>query len=350
MISVLVVEDSPTVRAFLVHIFSRDPELRVVGTATNGAEALEAVQRLKPDVITMDMTMPRMNGFEATRQIMETMPTPIVIVSGSQDPKEVATTFQAMEAGALAVLPRPQGPGHPEFEATAAALVQTVKLMAEVKVVRRWPRTAQAKKGGAVRTKADTGVAPAGIQVVAIGASTGGPLALQTVLSGLSPAFPVPVLIVQHMAPGFIQGFVDWLAQTSGFPVHVAVDGEALAAGQAYVAPDGYHMKVSTTRRILLTKENPDHGLRPSVSRLFHAVADVFGAQAAGVLLTGMGTDGAEGLKRLKDLGAATIAQDEGSAVVHGMPGAAIQEGAALYVLPPERIAVTLKTLVGQNQ
>jgi two-component system chemotaxis response regulator CheB len=214
MIKVLVVEDSVVLREFLVHVLGLDPELRVVGTARNGEEALESVTRLRPDVITMDINMPRMNGFEATRRLMETRPTPIVIVSGSWDPDEVATSFRAVEAGALAVLPRPAGIGHPEHAAMAAHLVQTVKLMAEVKVVRRWGRPKREATLPSVFREAEArpGPMPAEVEAVALGASTGGPLVLQTILSGLPGDFPASVFLVQHMAAGFMQGFVDWLA------------------------------------------------------------------------------------------------------------------------------------------
>lgn len=345
VIRVLLVEDSRAVAEFLTHVFNADPGIRVVGIAVNGEEGLEAAQRTKPDVITMDIYMPKMDGFEATRRIMEACPTPIVIVSGSTSVGEVATNFRAIEAGALAVVARPPGPDHPSHEAQTKELLTTVKLMSEVKVVRRWPRSGIVQ-APPVAPQGETQKAPSAIQVVAIGASTGGPLALQTLLSGLPREFAVPVLIVQHMAPGFLEGFVEWLARSSGFPTRVAAASERLLPGHAYVAPDDFHMGVSTDRRILLSKAVQENGTRPSVSFLFRSVQAVFGAHAAGVLLTGMGKDGAEELKQLKDAGAMTIAQDEESSVVHGMPGQAIQIGAAMRVLPPEAIANALTTMV----
>jgi two-component system, chemotaxis family, protein-glutamate methylesterase/glutaminase len=348
MITVLIVEDSPVVRDFLRHMLSADPEIQVIGTASDGEAALDAVQRQKPDVITMDIHMPRMNGLEATRRIMETHPTPIVIVSSSVVADEVTTTFRAIEAGALAVVPRPQGLGHPEHEATAQELIRTVKLMSEVKVVRRWPHRRSESRPPAAQ-KADKPRTSAAIQVVAVGASTGGPPVLQTLLSGLPKDFPVPVLIVQHMAAGFVQGFAEWLTQSTGFPVHVGVADDYLLPGHAYVAPDGVHMQVGMGRRIVLSQEAPKNGLRPSVSYLFQSVAYVFGCYAAGVLLTGMGKDGAEELKLLRDKGAVTIVQDKDSAVVYGMPGEAVKLDAATYVLPPERMAVSLVRLANKK-
>lgn len=350
MIKVLVVEDSPVVREFLIHVLSSDPGIRVVGTAHDGEEALDAVRRYQPDVITMDIHMPKMDGLEATRRIMETDPRPIVIVSGSHDPGEVTTTFQAIEAGALAVLPRPAGIGHADYEATARELVQTVKLMSEVKVVRRWPRVR--RDALAPRpVKMRLAHAPAQVvRIVAIGASTGGPPALHTILAGLPKAFPAPVLIVQHMATGFVRGFVEWLAQSASLPVHVAAHGEAILPGHVYIAPDEYQMKVERSGKIALTRDPPENGMCPSVSYLFRSIADNYGCDAVAGLLTGMGRDGAEELRLLKEKGAVTFAQDKDSSVVHGMPGEAIRLDAAMFVLPPDKIAAVLVNLANHRK
>ncbi len=282
VIKVLIVDDSHAVAEFLTHVLNADPGIQVMGVASNGEEGLEAAQRIKPDVITMDIYMPKVDGFEATRNIMETCPTPIVIVSASASVDEVATNFRAVEAGALAVVARPRGPSHPDHEVQTKELVATVKLMSEVKVVKRWPRSrfTQAQPlAPQIATKNSLGA----IQVVAIGASTGGPLVLQTVLSGLPRDFAVPLLIVQHMAPGFMEGFVEWLTRSSGFPVRIATVNESLLPGYAYVAPDDFHLGVNTSHRIILTKETKEHGTRPAVSFLFRSVNAVFGANAVGV-------------------------------------------------------------------
>jgi two-component system chemotaxis response regulator CheB len=344
MIKVLVVEDSPVVREFLIHILNSAPEIQVIDTAINGKKAIEAVQNRRPDIITMDIHMPEMDGFEATRRIMETQPIPIIIVSGSSSADEVAKSFQAVEAGALAVIARPKGIGHPDYEATAKELIQTVKLMSEVKVVRRWPRSK--KEIHPLTPRVEISKALPAIQVVAIGASTGGPIALQTILSGLPKDFPIPVLIVQHISAGFVEGFAHWLGQSSRLPVHLASEGEYLLPGHIYVAPEGFHMMVNARNHIALSRAGPKDGLRPSVSYLFNSVAQVFRQNAIGILLTGMGKDGAQELKLLRENGAITIAQDEASSVVHGMPGEAIRLSAATYVLSPERIAALLVNLV----
>lgn len=346
IIKVLVVEDSSVIAEFLTHVLHSDPQIRVVGTACDGEEALAAAQRIKPDVITMDIHMPKVNGFDATRSIMEKCPTPVVIVSGSSTSDEVATNFRAIEAGALAVVARPNGIGHPRHTATAKELVGTVKLMSEVKVVKRWPRSG--RMTAPVKTQEIEAMPSGGFaaKVVAIGASTGGPLALQSIFSGLPKDFPLPVLVVQHMSPGFAQGFVEWLSRSSGFPVRVAVHGEPLCAGQAYVAPDDFHMGIGAGQRILLSKNEREEGMRPSAAFLFRSAKAAFGPNTVGILLTGMGSDGVEELKRLREGGALTIAQDQESSVVHGMPGQAIKIGAAKLVLPPEGIAKALTAIV----
>jgi two-component system chemotaxis response regulator CheB len=352
MIKALVVEDSPVVRELLVHILNADPQVQVVAAACDGQKALEAVASLKPDVITMDINMPLMNGFEATRRIMETWPTPIVIVSGSWDLREVETTFQALDAGALAALPRPRGIGHPEHASSARELVQTVKLMSEVRVVRRRPRAqnGEAAPSPPLPVSARPKPQEAEIQVVAIGASTGGPPVLMAVLSRLPKDFPVPIVVVQHMAAGFIQGFAEWLQHATGRPVQLAAQNERLLPSHVYVAPDSFQMKVTMGGRICLASDGPENGVCPSVSCLFRSVVEAYGSRAAGVLLTGMGRDGAEELKLMKERGAVTIAQDKESSVVFGMPGEAVKLDAATYVLSPNQIAAVLVSLTDSDK
>lgn len=351
MIRVLVVEDSPTVREFLLQILRSDPAIEVVGTAETGEEALEAVARTQPDIITMDVHMPKMNGFDATRRIMETYPTPIVIVSGTTDFTDTSKAFRAIESGALAVLPKPSGAGHSDHEQGVSELIRTVKVMSEVKVVRRWPRSRPTEV--APETPLCKEIRPPNAQsqskIVAIGASTGGPPVLQTILAGLPKSFSIPVLIVQHIAAGFTQGFVEWLAQSSSLPVHIPAHGQAVLPGQVYVAPDGLHMGVGTDGRVQLRSDEPENGLRPSVACLFRSVAKAYGQSAVGVLLTGMGKDGAWELKLMKEQGAVTIAQDQDTSVVHGMPGEAIRLGGATYVLRPEKIYLALASLAGKT-
>jgi two-component system, chemotaxis family, protein-glutamate methylesterase/glutaminase len=340
MIRVLVVEDSQTVQRALVAALEADPEIRVVGTAVSGEAAVSAAGSLKPDLITMDVNLPGMDGFQATRAIMSSCPTPIVIVTGKMDPRDSATLFQVMEAGALMVLAKPDPVGSPGHRESVARLVHHLKLMSEIKVVRRSfnePHVlAQAPRSAPAAAPLPRSAAP--VRLVAIGASTGGPPLLQRILSSLPEDFPAAVLVVQHMAEGFTENFVAWLKLTSRLPVQLAVNGQAILPGQVLVAPDGYHLEVGPNERVVLSCAPPDNGLRPSVAALFRSLVKRSSRQAAGVLLTGMGCDGARELKQLRDLGAVTIVQDRESSVVFGMPGEAIRLEAASYILAPEEI------------
>jgi two-component system chemotaxis response regulator CheB len=346
MIKVLIVEDSQVVREFLTYVLSSEPDIQVIGTASNGEEAIRAVQDKRPDIVTMDINMPKMDGFEATRIIMETTPIPIVIVSASWDPRELEKTFQAMEAGALAAVRKPVGVAHPDYKDQAKELIQTIKLMSEVKVVRRHSRIKHGKGISAGLAVKDLIPLTTDVKIVAIGASTGGPPVIETILSRLSKDSCAPLLIVQHIAPGFVQGFADWLANSCRIPVKIATRHEFPLPGHAYIAPDGVHMGMDTSGRIVFEGSEPENGLRPAVSYLFRSVAKVFGKNIVGVLLTGMGKDGAYELKMMKEKGAITIAQDKESCVVYGMPGEAVNLNAATYVLSPPKIAELLAGLL----
>lgn len=346
-ITVLVIEDSSVVQMLLVQILSADPHIQVIGTAKNGEGALQFLAGRSPDVIVMDIDRPHVDGFETTRRIMETRPLPIVICGGSTNTRDKSATFRLMAAGALACVEKPLCKDHKDFESLAAVLRQTVKSMAEVKVVRRWPRreTSNGKTLPTFPPKQER----AKVEFVGIGASTGGPPVLQTILSGLPKDFPASLLVVQHISPGFLPGMVDWLNQTTGFDVQIASHDARALPGRAYLAPDGLQMAIRPGGQIVLSRSEPENGLRPSIAHLFRSLADVFGPSAAGVLLTGMGTDGAQELKHMKDRGASTIVQDEETSVVHGMPGQAISLGAATYVLPADKIAPVLIAEVTQE-
>jgi len=340
MIRVLIAEDSAVTREYLVHLLSQDPSLSVVGTVQNGLEAVAQAERLRPDVILMDVHMPLMNGFEATRQIMERAPTPIVMVSSSFSREEVAMTFEALKAGALTVLDKPNGPGHPDSAKTASQLQETVRLMANVKVIRRWPR----------RNRPASPAPPfridSTIRLVAIGASTGGPAVVTEILGSLPRNLPVPILAVQHIAPGFTHGLVEWIDQNTSLHVKLAEADELAQQGTVYVAPHGTQMGITKGMRVHLTKETAESDFCPSISYLFQSVAKSFGGSAVGILLSGMGQDGAAGLLQLRQAGGVTIAQDEETSVIFGMPSEAVRLGAAQYVLAPRQISELLRGLV----
>ena len=295
MIKVLIVDDSKVVQEFMNYLLSSDPDIQVVGIAGSGDAAIVQVREKRPDVITMDIHMPGMDGYEATRIIMETLPTPIVIVSSTLSLNEVAYTFKLIEVGALSVVLRPPHLYDPGFESAHKMLIQTIKLMSEVKVVKRFPKQMSPKLPPSLNRRPE-GSSGRDIQLIAIGASTGGPLALQKILSILPGDLPVPVLIVQHIASGFLGEFKDWLSVNSKLPLKIGKDNELLKPGTVYIAPDTFQFGVSHGSRIKLYKPPGENGLCPSVDYLFRTVAEVFGPKAIGVLLTGMGKDGAKEL------------------------------------------------------
>jgi two-component system chemotaxis response regulator CheB len=336
MIKTLIVDDSKIIREFMIHLLSSDPEIQIIGVACNGNEAIDFVREKRPDVITMDIHMPVMDGYEATRIIMETNPTPIVVVSGSLKVNDVANSFKLFEAGALAVVLRPPGIEDAGYKDASKALINTVKLMSEIKVIKRFPkRTFDQYKPIILKQPLNKEIG--NIQLIAIGASTGGPVVLRKILSELPENIPVPILIVQHIAKGFIKGFRDWLSNTSMIPLTIAKDGEQLFPGIGYIAPDDFQMGITSGLKILLSKSVAS-GLCPSVDFLFHSVSEVLEANAIGILLTGMGKDGAKELKSMRDKGAITIAQDEASCIVYGMPAEAMKNGAVDHVLSPDKI------------
>ena len=345
-IKVLVVEDSLTVQLLLTEAIEADGRLQVVNRVATGEQALEFVKASRPDVVLMDVHLPGINGFEATRRIMATTPVPIVICSAVSDPDDVATTFEAMEAGAVAVVAKPGGLHSANQAEIKRHLVETLRLMAEVKVVRRWGRAATRRPVDSPQPAiAEAARHKTMKRVVAIGTSTGGPPVLRTILSELPASFPLPILVVQHISPGFLPGLVEWLGTSCALPLEIAAHGAPLLGGHVYFGPDGFHLGVNAKGHIALAKRAADDHLCPSVAHLLRSVTETYGAGGIGVLLTGMGSDGAAELAELRQRGGTTIAQDKNSSVVHGMPGEAIRLGAATHILPAGQIAGELVRL-----
>ncbi len=351
LIRVLVAEDSPTARALLVRMLSAASGLEVIGEATNGIDAVEMTKRLKPDVVTMDIQMPGLDGFEATTRIMTECPTPIVIIS-SLDVKSVEFSMEALRAGALAVLPKPVGPTAADFGQVSRYLAATVRSMSQVKLVRRWPANAPYKASASTLTatsaSADTrpsAASTATLKAITIAASTGGPAALHKLFAALPAELPVPILFVQHIALGFAEGFASWLDGNCQLRVKVARAGEPIRKGTAYLAPDDQHLGISERMTVVLSSAPPTGSFRPSASFLFESAANVLGAGAVGVILTGMGSDGVDGLRTLKAAGGLVIAQDEASCEIFGMPGAAVAAGVTDLVLPLDNIAAQLQRI-----
>lgn len=347
MIRVLVADDSPTVRTLLVQILNDDPEIRVVGEARNGDEAVALAESLRPDLVTMDVHMPGMDGLTATKEIMIRAPTPIVIVTSSARSRDVEASLATLRIGALDLLQKPSSPAAPDFEATAKRLVAAVKAMSQVKVVRHWRQGPSPAPTPRVPPSTAPGT-PAELRarVVAIASSTGGPAALQQVLSALPAGFAAPILVVQHITSGFTSGLARWLDSSCTLRVKVAEADEALAPGTVYIAPDDRHLGASDKATVVLSGTAPVGGFRPSGTFLFESVARAFGASALAVILTGMGDDGVLGLHAVRKAGGRVIAQDEPSSVIFGMPRAAVEAGLANLVLPIDAVAPRLLALV----
>lgn len=356
-IRVLVIEDSLTVRMYLIGVLRRDAAIEVVGAGSDGRQAVDLCRELRPDVVTLDVMMPRLDGVGATRQIMAFCPTPILIVSASCNRGDVYKTFDALAAGALDVIDKPCA--DESNEAWEGKFLDTVKLVSHVKVIthplgrlrptREPPSPApQAISPPALGDSAHDGR----YRLVAIGASTGGPGAVRTILSALPPSFPLPILIVIHISRPFGPGLLEWLAGESKIPVRAVVSGDPLPPpGQPVVllAPPDRHLVVSGGQ-VRLTLAPERLSCRPSVDVLFESVALELGQAAIACLLTGMGRDGAEGLLAVRHAGGATFAQDQATSVIFGMPGEAIRLDAAERVLPLSAIAPALGDIVSHRR
>lgn len=351
-IRVLVVEDSLTIRKRMLEVLAADPEIDIVGEADDGRHGIELCQQLRPDVVTLDMMLPVMNGLEATEFIMAYCPTPILIVSASTNRGDLFKTYEALAAGALDALDKPKGnEADGVWEKT---LVATVKLLSRIKVIThpraRLSRMVQTPDLSAQDQQQSQKPQKSGrLRAVAMGVSTGGPGALIEILCGLPQGFPTPILLVMHVGKLFTPAFAEWLDGQSSVRVGYAVDGEALPlCGEACVlmAPPDSHLTLSQGK-LRLTQDPERFSCRPSIDVLFESFARELGAEGAGCLLTGMGRDGAAGLLAIRRAGGRTMAQDEATSVVFGMPKEAIELGAAEHVLALDQIAPWLGMLAG---
>lgn len=336
MIRVLLVDDSPSVRAVLRRFLRRTDDLQVAGEAENGRQAVEAAFDLAPDVILMDLQMPVMDGYTAIEKIMATQPTPIVVLTSRANRNQMQTAFEAMRRGALEVLPKPEDTA--SWNLLAESLPDVVRAVAEVP--RKTPKPRRRRPRPAPK---ETPPAPEPRPVprwIGIGASTGGPAAIRELLMELPVPCPASVLIVQHISPGFELGLADWLNRELPLDVRVARRGERMSPGQVRFAPAGYHLKVSPRGTLELDDRSPPRkSHRPSADELFGSLALHHPTTSAGVILTGMGSDGSEGLMELRRRGGWTLAQDETSSVIFGMPRVALEQGAAEEALSPRGLA-----------
>ena len=340
-VRVLLVDDSATTRALLRELFAGEPRITVVGEALNGRQAVEMVALLRPSLVVMDIQMPVMDGIEATSRIMISTPTPILVVTSHFTP-DVALSLRAVQAGALSVAAKPAGPGSQSFRQDAQRLLRLVLALADVKPVRRYT-SVNGTSPDAVRPPGDAGgVALGRPSIVGVAASTGGPAAVYRLLELLPSQVAVPVLVVQHMADGFTPGLAKWLAGATKLRVKIADNGEALEGGTVYVAPDRCHLRADGRGRAGLSEQPPVAGFRPSASVLFCSLAESYGTKAAAVVLTGMGSDGLEGARAMRNAGGCVLAQDAQSSAVFGMPRAVTEAGLANAVGTVEQLAYRL--------
>jgi len=338
-IRVMVVEDSAVVRALLTHIIGGSDDLVVAAAVGSAEEALAALSSVQPDIISMDIRLPGMDGLEATRRIMAERPTPIVVISASVEKEALGHTMEALSSGALSVVEKPVGVSHADYAGIAQEIRTQLRIMSEVPVVRRRLRTSPGRPdpiSGPVATP----------KLIVCAASTGGPQALASLFAAVPPSIDLPVLLVQHMGVQFMPGFARWLDGVLPWRVVIAEAGVRPAAGTIYVAPGDRHIRLDRAGRIAIDQQPPMRGQRPAATALFESAAALLGGAAIGLVLTGMGEDGAPGVRALVGAGAPVLAEDRSTAIVYGMPAAAVSEGAR--AVPLDRMAAQLMQIVGR--
>ncbi len=337
-IKVLVVDDSLVTRRLFSHLIESSDEFEFAGEAKDGLQAIEMVKQLSPDVVSMDIEMPGLDGIEATKRIMEVCPVPVVIVSSLYQPGETQLAMEVLAAGAVEIIPKPVGPGSPDYQKRALHYLRTLRAMSEVKVVRRKATIASTLNA---QFPAQASMPPAGRKfgLVVVGASAGGPEGVRTIVASLPADINFPMAIVQHIDINFAQGYAHWLASHSKVPVVMVTGDLPLKPGRIYLSIRPQHLVIKNHNTIGLIDHPADNGLKPSVASLFRSAGEVFQDQLIAVLLSGMGRDGAAEMLRLKQIGAFNIIQDEQSCLVFGMPGEAAKLGANHVALSPEKIS-----------
>ncbi|MBA1155579.1 chemotaxis-specific protein-glutamate methyltransferase CheB [Microvirga mediterraneensis] len=338
-VRVMVVEDSLVVRQLLVHIIASDPRLVVAAAVSSAEEALQEIGRVEPDVVSMDIRLPGMDGLEATRRIMSEHPTPIVVIADSIEDSSLKISMNALRAGALTVVEKPVGLSSANYAGIASTICTQLYIMSQVPVVRQRSFAPWREKTAVAPVRRDPEWRAARPSIMGIAASTGGPPALAKVLGALPADFSLPVLLVQHMGAPFMEGFASWLNGLLPLKVRLAQDQEIPVAGHVYVAPGDRHLLLSPAGTLKVSAEPPLGNQRPSATMLFQSMARSVGRRGLGVILTGMGEDGAQGLVELRQAGGYGLAEDESTAVVYGMPAAAARLGGANVSLPLDLIA-----------
>ena len=335
-IRVLIVEDSPTVCVYLGLVFAQYDDIEIVAVAKNGREGINLTIDLRPDVVLMDLHMPEVDGFAATHEIMSQCPTPIIIITATGDSKDKLLSIKALECVAVGLLEKPAGLNYSKSNQQIKHLINHIRALSEVKTV-QLKRKHKAHRKKEIKRKDEYTYS-----VVAIATSTGGPQALAKILTDLDETFPQPILLVQHIAPDFAEGFAEWLQSVTKLKVVVAKGGECINSGKIYLCSNDSHIGIDHNKRITLTDSSAINGFRPSANHLFESVGTVLGNTSLALILTGMGNDGTTGLISLKQAGGYIIAQNEASSVVFGMPKAVIEAGLADEILSLEQIAQRL--------
>jgi two-component system, chemotaxis family, protein-glutamate methylesterase/glutaminase len=347
IIRVLLVDDSPIAVTVFKRMLTKSPEIKVVGTAANGKEALNLIPQIKPDVICTDLHMPVMDGLEFTKEVMAKHPLPILLTSVSASEGSL-TAFQVIEAGAVDLFLKPRAGFELDYEKLAPELIMKIRVLSGVRVFRR-PKSDSASGScnpDQHELKSRIGLPKTPIRIIVMGASTGGPQALHAILAKLPSDFPLPIVCIQHINEGFLQGLVDWLSSQCMMKIEIARAGAIPLPRTVYFPQEGSHLKIDNTGRFVISTEPPFNGHRPSVTVSMNSIAKYYGNSALGILLTGMGKDGAGGLLDVERAGGITIAQNEKSSIVFGMPKAAIEMGAAEYIVPLDEIGPMILNIV----
>lgn len=348
----LLVEDSPVAMTLLKRMLELSSEIKVVATATNGEEAFKLIPKVNPQIICTDFHMPRMNGLLFTREVMSRFPKPILVISISAHDRFSQNIFDILEAGALDVFPKPRSAVDSNFEPLAHELIKKVKILSGVVPIRKHSKKVSEKvldnteKNFLIKDFRKERVDP---KIIAIGASTGGPQALHEILAPVPRNFPVPVVCVQHISEGFLQGLVDWLAANCLLEIKIAENGEKPAPGVVYFPPENRHLEIDSSGLFKASTKTGYDGHRPSITITFRSVAAHYSSKSVAILLTGMGKDGAEGMLDIWNAGGITIAQDESSSIIFGMPRQAIELGAARCILSIKEIARVLSSFQFTN-
>jgi len=352
-IKIIVIDDSQTILELLVALFQQTNDILVIGTGKTGEDAVRLTKSLNPDLILTDIRMPIMDGLQATKQIMKEMPKPIVLMSSQLNTPDTDLTFAAMHAGALAAIGKP----NLNDPANCESLIQLVRNMSSVPVLRHWGNTTKLSMSSlAMRhepqrrltknlTNPNT-VDLNRIDIIGIASSTGGPAALATIFKKLTPDFPIPILVVQHMSPGFTPGLQEWLSTQTKIKIKIAKIGDQPTPGTVLLAPDDHHMWINKKRTVELNKAAPVKGLRPSANFMLGSIGEAYLSRSCGIILTGMGDDGSDGVKIIREKGGITMAQDEDSCVVFGMPREAISRNLIDHVLNLHQVGSAFESIL----